>query len=128
MTAPGIDGSTWSKLFKVSSQAENFETKRLVNGAPLLSNSVSDVPLARDNQLRKRLCRTRDPEIVKVSLDGMTFVQVIDAVKEGLGLDLKVAQVVHQVLLDMLEKEHGQAVPVHLESSVVKRKYQKCDL
>ncbi|KAF9214847.1 Integrator complex subunit 1 [Podila verticillata] len=115
------DGSTWSKLFKVSSQAENMEPKRLVNGASLLSNSVSDVPLARDNQLRKRLCRTRDPEIVKVSLDGMTFVQVIDVVKEGLGLDLKVAQVIHQVLLDMLEKEHGQDVPVHLESSVVKR-------
>ncbi|KAG0336844.1 Integrator complex subunit 1 [Podila horticola] len=117
------DSSTWSKLLMESSQAESMEPKRLVNGAPLLSSdTTSDSPaFARESQLRKRLSRTRDPEIVKVSLDGMPFVQVIDVVKEGLGLDLKVAQVVHRVLLDLLEKEHGQAVPVHLDSSVIKR-------
>lgn len=119
------DGSTWSKLFKESSQPENVKPKRLVNGAPLLSSgTVSDTSaFARESQLRKRLSRTQDPEIVKVSLDGMSLVQVIDVVKEGLGLDIRVAQVVHRELLDVLEEEHEQAVPVHLDSVVVKREY-----
>ncbi|KAG0347500.1 Integrator complex subunit 1 [Podila humilis] len=129
------DGSTWSKLFKVTSQhAESAEAKKLVNGQPLLSKGLplitAGAPIESlsskdntNNRLRQRLCRARDPEIVKVGLDGMTFVQVIDVVKDGLGLDLRIAQVIHNALFGLVEKEQSDAslVPAYLDRAVVKR-------
>ncbi|KAH7042449.1 hypothetical protein BKA57DRAFT_539090 [Linnemannia elongata] len=117
--------STWSILFKDSVQTHPGQPKRLQNGSALLqyaSNPTppSPSPLANDIQFRLRIVQgSKDPEVVRVALDGMNLVQTIELCKDAFGLDLSVAQLVHAALLTALEIEGGMNVPVplHLEAS-----------
>lgn len=114
-----IDGSAWSRLFKTSSEADPEKPKRLVDGSALLS---SDSTPSNDLQLRMRIIQfCRDAEVVKAAVDGLSLVQVIDLTKGAFGVDVKVAQVIHEALLLALEKEPENTVPVHLEQHTCKR-------
>ncbi|KAG0380523.1 Integrator complex subunit 1 [Mortierella sp. AD032] len=107
--------STWSRLFQDATQIHPGQPKRLQNGSALLH---CNPPLSNDTQFRLRIVQgSKDPEVVKVALDGMNLVQMIELSKDAFGLNLQVAQLVHAALLDALETEASQAVPVHLEAS-----------
>ncbi len=64
----------------------------------------------------------RDTEVVKAAVDGLNLVQVIDLAKGAFGVEVKVAQVIHEALLLALEIEPENIVPVHLEQHTCKRK------
>lgn len=122
--------STWSILFKDSVQTHPGQPKRLQNGSALLQYASnppppSPSPLANDIQFRLRIVQgSKDPEVVRIALDGMNLVQTIELCKDAFGLDLSVAQLVHTALLTALEIEGGMNVPVplHLEASTGRRK------
>ncbi|KAF9129984.1 Integrator complex subunit 1 [Mortierella sp. 14UC] len=107
--------STWSLLFQDATQTHPGQPKRLQNGSALL---YCNPPLSNDIQFRLRIIQgSKDPEVVKVALDGLILVQTIELCKDAFGLDLQVAQLVHAALLVALENEASEAVPVHLEAS-----------
>ncbi|KAG0360110.1 Integrator complex subunit 1 [Gamsiella multidivaricata] len=111
--------STWSRLFKDSSQTDPGIPKRLKNGAALLS---CDPPMQNDLQFRLRLVQyTQYIEVVRVAMDGLSLVEVIDLSKEAFGVDVKIAQVMHEVLLTAMEEEKQHNVPVHLEKATSQR-------
>ncbi|KAG0287041.1 hypothetical protein BGZ97_007225, partial [Linnemannia gamsii] len=109
--------STWSKLFQDSVQSHPGQPKRLQNGSALL---YCNPPLANDIHFRLRIAQgSKDPEVIRVALDGLNLVQTIELCKDAFGLDLQVAQLVHSALLVAIESEASLGVPVHLESSTV---------
>ncbi|KAF9961521.1 Integrator complex subunit 1 [Mortierella alpina] len=113
------DGSTYNRFFKASSEASPDKPKRLVDGSALLS---CDPTPSNDLQLRMRIVQfCGDAEVVKAAVDGLTLVQVIDLAKGAFGVDVKVAQVIHEALLLALEKESENIVPVHLEQQACKQ-------
>jgi hypothetical protein len=114
-----IGVSTWSRLFQDVAHTHSDQPKRLQNGSALLH---CNPPLSNDIQFRLRIIQgSKDPEIVKVALDGLNLVQTIELCKDGFGLDLQVAQLAHTTLLVALENEASQAVPVHLEAASGRR-------
>ncbi|KAF9902714.1 Integrator complex subunit 1 [Linnemannia zychae] len=107
--------STWSRLFQNATQTHPEQPKRLQNGSALLHYMPT---LPNDIQFRLRIIQgSKDPEVVKVALDGLNLVQTIELCKDAFGLDLQVAQLVHATLLAALENEASQTVPVHFEAS-----------
>ncbi|KAF9935230.1 Integrator complex subunit 1 [Linnemannia zychae] len=111
--------SMWNRLFHDATQAHPDQPKRLQSGAALLYSDPSPV---NDIQFRLKVIQTsKEPDIVRVALDGLSLVQTIEICKESFGLDLQVAQQVHEALLKALENESSQSVPVHLESSTTRR-------
>ncbi|KAG0195896.1 Integrator complex subunit 1, partial [Mortierella sp. GBA30] len=109
------DGSTWSRLFKASSEIGSHEPKKLADGRSLIS---CDPAPSNDMQLRLRLIQfSQDAEVVRVAMDGLSLVQVIDLAKSAFGVDIKTAQVVHDALSAALGREPEQSVPVHLGQS-----------
>ncbi|KAF9356147.1 Integrator complex subunit 1 [Mortierella sp. AD094] len=102
-----------------SGQNVSHAPKKLTNGATLLS---CDPPMPNDMSLRLRLVQTsHEPEVVRAAMDGLNLVQVIDITKDAFGVDIKIAQIIHDALLVALEQEKSHGVPVHLERSTSKR-------
>ncbi|KAF8977219.1 Integrator complex subunit 1 [Entomortierella lignicola] len=111
--------SPWSRLFMESGQNNSNTPKKLTNGATLLS---CEPPMPTDLSLRLRLVQTsREPDVVRVAMDGLNLIQVIDITKDAFGVDMKIAQIIHEALLVALENEKTLGVPVHLEQSTSKR-------
>ncbi|KAF9111981.1 Integrator complex subunit 1 [Mortierella sp. AM989] len=111
--------STWSRLFIGSGRNNAHVPKRLTNGTALLS---CDPPMSNDIPLRLRLVQSsHDPEVARAAMDGLNLVQVIDITKDAFGVDIKIAQIIHEALLVALEHEKYNAVPVHLNRSTSKR-------
>ncbi|KAG0324121.1 Integrator complex subunit 1 [Dissophora globulifera] len=111
--------STWSRLFKESSQTVPHVPKRLANGTSLLSRELA---VQNDMQYRLRLVQLcKDPEIVRVAMDGLSLVEVIEMSKEAFGIDVKNAEVMHEALLAALEREKEHHVPVHLDKDASQR-------
>jgi len=97
--------------------------KRLVDQTPLLMNQP---PLLNDLSLRIRLVQsTQELEIVRMALDGLSVVQVLEVAKQGFGLPLHIAQQVHEAVAVSLEGDSESNVPTYLEPTTTRRKCQQ---
>ncbi|ORZ04684.1 hypothetical protein BCR41DRAFT_193695 [Lobosporangium transversale] len=111
-------GSTWSSLFGDTSDAQHMP-KRLADGQALLS---CDPSMPNDIQFRLRLVQfSREAEVVRVAMDGLSLIQTIDIARNTYGVNVKMAQIIHGALLMALEQERERSVPVHLEQESLKR-------
>jgi hypothetical protein len=67
-------------------------------------------------QFRLKLIQvSSDIEVVRVAVDGLTLVQVLDIARDTFGADVKNAQIVHETLVVAIEKEKTNPVPINLE-------------
>lgn len=91
--------------------------KRLANGSALL---LADPPFPNDTQFRLKLVQgSSDTQVVRVAMDGLTFVQVLDIASEAFGADAKNAQIVHEGLVAAIEQAKSHQVPIHLNRSIM---------
>lgn len=84
---------------------------------------LSQPLLVNDLALRIRLVQSiHEAAIVRIVLDGLSVVQIMEIAKQGFGLQLNVAQMVHEVMAVALDKEMDSSVPTYLEPSTSRRK------
>lgn len=114
-----IDGTIWSTLLS-DTESHPATPKRLVDQTPLL---ISQPPLLNDLALRIRLVQsTQELEIARIALDGLSIVEVLEVAKQGFGLPLPIAQLVHEAVAVSLERDSVSAVPTYLEPTTTRRK------
>jgi len=117
-----LDGTIWSILLS-DTVSHPVTPKRLVDQTPLLMNQS---PLLNDLSLRIRLVQsTQELEIVRMALDGLSVVQVLEVAKQGFGLPLHIAQQVHEAVAVSLEGDSESNVPTYLEPTTTRRKCQQ---